>query len=383
MHHRTATISLAAALAIPFFAVSCGIPGPPVPPTAKIPRPVADLDASRTGDTVTLRFTAPLHNTDGSRIKDGRAIAFEIHRAYLGFGPDHGANDTPEQFKQNAELLRILPSEAAAAFTEGGQVSVTVPIASFTDPNRSQAVYAVRVVNPKGREAGFSNLATLRTYPAPPVPREFSAEVIEEGVRLRWTALRKENIAAGYDGDVLIGYQIFRDVVVENDEAKFHLLNTIPGTTQEIGEYIDRSVDWGKRYAYRIRSTTEFFGESTEGFDSGAIEILAEDTFLPAPPVRLVAVGGPGRIDLSWDASPAHDVAGYRIFRRRDGMEDPVLLPIDPSPSLAFTDKTTEPGVEYTYSVVAVDASGNLSEPSNTATSKTVTFEDEFENEEE
>ena len=382
MHRRTATLSLAAAIAIPFFAVSCGIPGPPVPPTAKIPRPVADLEASRTGDTVTLRFTPPMHNTDGSRIEDGRAIAFEIHRAYLGLGPDR---DTPEQFEQNAELLRVLPSDAAAAFIEDRQVSVTVPISAFTSPIMAQAAYAVRVVNPKGREAGFSNLAKLRTYPAPPVPREFAAEVTEEGVRLSWTALRKENIAAGYDGDVLIGYMIFRGELrgkINEDNAsemKLQLLQTIPKTVEEIGEFIDRSVDWGKRYAYRIRSTTEFFGESTEGFDSGAVEILAEDTFLPAPPVRLVAVGGPGRIDLSWDASPAHDVAGYRIFRRRDGREDPVLLPTDPSPSLAFTDETAVPGVEYTYTVVAVDTSGNLSEPSNTVTAETVTFEDDEE----
>ena len=378
MHHRTATLRFVIALALPLVTAACGIPGPPAPPTTKIPQPVADLEASRTGDTVTLRFSSPLHNTDGSRIEAGRAIVFEIHGAYLGPKPNE---DMPEQFKQTAELLRVLPSDAAAAFTEGGQVSVTVPIATFTDPNRSQAIYAVRVVDPKGRDAGFSNLASLRTYPAPPVPREFSAMVTEEGVRLSWTALRKENIAAGSSEVVLIGYKIFRGEVVEGSETEFELVETISRTTEEIGEWFDRSVVWGTRYAYRIRSVTEFFGERTEGFDSDAVEILAEDRFLPAPPSRLVAVGGPGRIDLSWDASPSPDVVGYVVYRARDGLEDPLLLPLDPSPSLAFADETVKPGVEYTYTVAAVDRSGNQSALSNTVTTVTVEFEDRSEEE--
>lgn len=360
----------------------CGIPGPPVPPTAHIPRPVEDLEASRSGDTVTLRFTPPTHYTDGSRIDTGRAVAFEIHGAYLGFGPP---NQPANRFEQNAVLLRVLPSDAAIAFTEGGQVSVAVPIKSFTDPNRSQAIYAVRVVDAKGREAGFSNLAKLRTYPAPLVPREFSAAITEEGVRLNWTALRKENIAAGYSGDVLIGYRIFRDAVIEDSdsETKFQLLDTIPGTTEEIGEFIDRSVEWGKRYAYRIRSTTEFFGESVEGFDSDAVKILAEDTFPPAPPARLVAVGGPDRIDLSWDASPSADVTGYRIHRTRDGKEDPVLLPLEPQLSLTYTDTEVAAGAEYRYVVTAVDEAGNESPASNPTAAAAIRFGDADEENEE
>ena len=359
-------------LAVPLLLAACGIPGPPVPPTAHIPRPVEDLEASRSGDTVTLRFTPPTHNTDGSRIDTGRAVAFEIHGAYLGFGPNQPAN----MFEQNAVLLRVLPSDAAIAFTEGGQVSVAVPITSFTDPNRSQAIYAVRVVDAKGREAGFSNLAKLRTYPAPPVPRDFSAEVTEEGVRLSWTPVRKENVAAGYSGDVLIGYRIFRDAVTVDGETEYQLLDTIPSATREVGEFLDRSVEWGKRYAYRIRSTTEFRGESVEGFDSDAVEILAEDRFPPAPPARLVAVGGPGRIDLSWDASPSADVAGYRIHRTRDGKEDPVLLPLEPQLSLTYTDTEVAAGAEYRYVVTAVDEAGNESPPSNPTAAAAISFDD-------
>src|SRR5215471_19022118 len=47
----------------------CGNPGPPVTPSLELARPVRDLHATRTGDTVTLTWTAPTRTTDGHNIR--------------------------------------------------------------------------------------------------------------------------------------------------------------------------------------------------------------------------------------------------------------------------------------------------------------------------
>jgi len=47
----------------------CGVPGPPVPPTTKIPAVPTELTASQVGERVLLRWTLPRLNTDGTRIE--------------------------------------------------------------------------------------------------------------------------------------------------------------------------------------------------------------------------------------------------------------------------------------------------------------------------
>jgi hypothetical protein len=45
----------------------CGKKGPPLPPIVRVPRPPSELTAARRGDTVTLQFSVPTANSDGSR----------------------------------------------------------------------------------------------------------------------------------------------------------------------------------------------------------------------------------------------------------------------------------------------------------------------------
>ncbi len=56
----------AAALAILMLAFGCGRKGPPLPPLRPLPGPIPDLAATRTDDRVTLTFTVPKANRDGS-----------------------------------------------------------------------------------------------------------------------------------------------------------------------------------------------------------------------------------------------------------------------------------------------------------------------------
>ena len=93
------------------------------------------------------------------------------------------------------------------------------------------------------------------------------------------------------------------------------------------------------------------------------------DTDPPTKPTNVVAsVVSATRIDLTWTASSDNvGVAHYDIYR--DG------LAIGSSDEARFTDTTASPMTSYSYTVVAVDASGNESppsDPSNTVTTPDV-----------
>jgi hypothetical protein len=91
------------------------------------------------------------------------------------------------------------------------------------------------------------------------------------------------------------------------------------------------------------------------------------DTTAPSTPAGLTATApGPGRVDLSWNASTDDvGVAGYDVFR--DGTK------IASASSPTFSDTTVAAGTTYHYTVDAFDAAGNHSAPSAPATVTTPT----------
>jgi hypothetical protein len=85
------------------------------------------------------------------------------------------------------------------------------------------------------------------------------------------------------------------------------------------------------------------------------------DTVPPSMPLSLTGKGRQKQIDLSWIASSDNvRVAGYRVIKNG------VIVGTSTMPS--WTDTAVKPGSAYTYSVVAYDAAGNLSPPSDSIT---------------
>jgi fibronectin type 3 domain-containing protein len=69
----------------------------------------------------------------------------------------------------------------------------------------------------------------------------------------------------------------------------------------------------------------------------------------------------PAHLELSWGISPETDLAGYNVYRSDQegvpGMRVNTELLLTP----AFRDMNAVPGRRYSYSVTAVDRSGNES----------------------
>ena len=137
-----------------------------------------------------------------------------------------------------------------------------------------------------------------------------------------------------------------------------------------IPEYHDVGFDYGKTYAYAVRSTIQVQGMTLESSDSPLVVLTPRDTFPPAAPQSLVAAvlpGAPGEaklVDLSWSINLETDLAGYRVYRSEQEGTQGELLTKDLLPTPAYRDTSVRNGQKYWYRVTAVDKAGNESAPS-------------------
>jgi hypothetical protein len=79
--------------------------------------------------------------------------------------------------------------------------------------------------------------------------------------------------------------------------------------------YVHAGAEAGKQQCFAVRSVAAVGGATIESDPSAPVCITPKDTFPPAAPKGLAAVGSAGVINLIWDASPEADLAGYVILR--------------------------------------------------------------------
>jgi parallel beta-helix repeat protein len=148
-----------------------------------------------------------------------------------------------------------------------------------------------------------------------------------------------------HDNVGVTGYTIYRDGV---------LLTTVGGTTTT---YQDTAVVPSTTYSYTVDAFDAAGNHSAQS--TAASATTPADTTPPSAPSQLhtTAVGA-GEVDLAWTGS--QDNVGIDHYDvRRDGVS------IGNPPTTSFADTTVQPSTTYTYTVVAYDAAGNPSGPSN------------------
>ena len=104
-----------------------------------------------------------------------------------------------------------------------------------------------------------------------------------------------------------------------------------------------------------VRSVATIGVSLIESNPSEAICVTPTDTFPPAAPKNLQAVGSAGVVNLIWDANTEADVTGYLVLR--GAAPGDTLQPLTPEPiaETRYQDRSTRPGVTYVYAIVAVD----------------------------
>jgi len=126
--------------------------------------------------------------------------------------------------------------------------------------------------------------------------------------------------------------------------------------------YTDTGLTPGETYHYRVIAVDAGGNESPP---SNVDSAVAQD-LPPAAPTGLVAITGTGEgeIDITWNANGEPDFDHYRLERDTDPGFGPGSDPFD-TPATFYDDSGLTPGETYHYRVIAVDAGGNESPPSN------------------
>jgi fibronectin type 3 domain-containing protein len=177
--------------------------------------------------------------------------------------------------------------------------------------------------------------------------------VTERAIELRWEAPTDTTSGTPLEG--IASYEVYRSPSGGPGSFVLH-------GTAATSRYEDTQFAFGQSYFYRVRTVAQFGSDTVESENSPAVEVEARDVFPPPAPANLIAVAGEGRVDLTWDASRADDLAGYVVYRSRQPGRGFQRLNRQPLAAQSFTDRLElEPGVSYYYLVTAVDAEGNES----------------------
>jgi hypothetical protein len=344
----------------------CGMPAAPHPPSLNLPEPVADLSATRTGNSVSLTWTMPKRDTDKVLLKG--QIAARVCRRIS----DTGACDT-------VAILPFAPA-ADAAFTE------TLPHELAEGTPRALS-YFVELNNKARRSAGLSNPAVVVAGMAPAAVSGLSAELRKDGVVLHWTPGGAETIrlnrklvappaASGQPAQTKAAQGILapppipveQNLLVETGAASGRLLT---------GVAIDRQIQFGQTYEYRAQrvASVTVNGKTMElnGEFSAPLRVDATESFPPEAPTGLAAVAEVGEngaetaIDLSWQPNTEEDVGGYAVYRRESSLAAGLgaawqrISPTQPVVGPGYHDAAIQRGHTYEYAVTAINRSGHES----------------------
>jgi hypothetical protein len=346
----------------------CGAPGEPVPPTPPVAVAISDLTAHQAGDGVQLTFTMPGRSITGDRLLSTPAV--EVLR---GTTKPDGSPDL-----RSLRVVDTIPGALAEKYFVGDKVQFTDPL--MPEETKAQegkiAIYTVRTRLSQKRASANSNIVSLRIFPAPARVASVEARVTEPAIELSWTVV--ERTSAGDPLAVPVHYNIYR---AELDPASTNLANpdvsqlNLNGKLQVLASqpeltYSDRSFEFGKTYAYVVRSVIDRNNTPLESADSTPTVVTPRDTFPPAAPQAISAAVLPGEtddalvVDLSWSINVEPDFAGYRAYRSEQPDTKGQLLTTELLPTPAYRDTSVQPAHRYWYVVTAVDRTGNESAPS-------------------
>lgn len=343
--------------------VGCANPGPPLPPSLELPRPVTDLHATRKGDKVYLSWTVPVHTVDQQNIRHRgptRICRSVSAPKLLDCGNPVGevsASQFPVILPKKKSKEK--PTKVEASYTD------TLPRTLLSQDASALATYAVSAFNSHNHTAGLSNQVQVPAVPAVPPPGNFQAQVTAGGVVLTWDTVAAPPETPG------LSYVIRIDRRPQDGKT-----DAVAGEVPlNAVSFTDHGFEWEQTYNYRATVITLIAqpgkGETTfEGDDTPPVRVFVHDVFPPAVPTGLQAVAtGVGQqpgIDLVWAPDIEPDLAGYNVYRHEEGGQ-PVKINQDAVKTPSFRDTSAVSAHTYFYSVSAVDVRGNESARSEEA----------------
>ncbi len=136
------------------------------------------------------------------------------------------------------------------------------------------------------------------------------------------------------------GYQIYRK---EGADGKYARIKTVNGLTNL--SYQDSKVTPGTVYYYKVRAYLKL--SAGNQYSSFSAEKTA-DFAIPATSWKNFKVSNYTTVQLSWQKA---DVAGYKIYRKKDSGKYTCIKTIKNNTTLSYKDQTAVPGHSYTYRI--------------------------------
>jgi fibronectin type 3 domain-containing protein len=349
------------------FVFGCGVPGEPTPPIPPTPAPVKDMSAHQQGDGVQLTFTLPTKTIPGNALAVTPSV--EILRGSVK--PD-GSPDL-----KSFRVDYTIPNSLVPNYVSEGHVLFVDPVSPEevrAHPGETLA-FRVRTRVTQKRASPDSNIVLAQVFPVPERINSLEASVTETAIELTWP--QPTHTSGGDPLGSIAEYHVYRGeldpssaeaAAKDLSQAKWKSPLALLAATHT-NSYPDPTFEFGKIYAYVVRSVIALGSNKLESNDSNPAIVAPHDVFPPAPPQNVVAavVTPPGtpspEVDLSWSISPETDLAGYRVYRTEQPNKRGQLLTPELLLSPAYRDTSVEPGHRYWYIVTAVDRAGNESSP--------------------
>src|SRR3989449_7737780 len=245
---------------------ACGKEGPPLPPFILIPEPVKDLKAIQSGYTLTLTWTNPAKNIDGSA----------------------ATNLSHVQIRNAGAILATL-NVSAPGQPQSHSIPLGVPLGGFR-------TYTAVVDTTQGKTSQVSNIATIEPVEVPGKISRLQAVVDQRRIRLEWERPQEHpELADAY-------------VIARTDR---------PSESPTVSEtrFDDNQYQPGKVLTYQVTAVRRMPGNPVLGVGPESITVAVEDKTAPAVPTGLDIVESDMGGYLTWNPNQETDLAGYHVFR--------------------------------------------------------------------
>ena len=147
----------------------------------------------------------------------------------------------------------------------------------------------------------------------------------------------------------------------EIDQYRIYF-GTAPGNYSQVTETTDTEF-----HILGLAEGSEYFigisALSNEGFEGFITEISKIPSAIPATPRNFSISAEEDHVVLNWQPNLELDLAGYNIYRSREGTNNEPTLYVELHTETQYLDNNLEDLIYYNYSITAVDEEGNESYP--------------------
>jgi len=324
------------------FDSGCGRKGQLLEPVPKIPQPVRDFRVVQKGDNLIFNWTNPSSYLNGDPLS---LSLVEIKGLEVkDKGPAEGQ---PIKFfnKYSKPLTEMNIGRLAL-----GKEKAVLKLDLLSTIGKNY-LFGLKTRGQRGGWSEVSNLVEVKPQLLPLPPQKLQAELFEDRIVLSWQApvycLDRKTVPEK------LWFNVYR-----SQSGDFKRLNSSPLSEPR---FEDRSFAFGLNYRYLVTALSGEVGVdgTGESEDSEVLEITPADIFPPKAPAEIKSMVSEQEVSLSWLPNQEADLAGYRVYRLKEGEERERLLTPELLTVPVFLDQKVEKNCFYVYSIRAVDIHGN------------------------